>query len=98
MREPYSWSADLKRLLYERNDTLVKIVVSDNGETKECGIDDPPFAREFDDGFGGAEGYPFTAWGERYVYFPVCYDGAESIGFAPRNPEMLASEHQGGGC
>lgn len=33
--------------------------------------------REFDDGFGGSEGEPFTAWGEKYVYFPVVYDGSE---------------------
>lgn len=97
MRKPYSWSADLKRLLAEQNDTLVKIVVDDSGETKECGINDPPFAKEFDDGFGGTNGCYFTAWGERYVYFPVCYDGAESIGFVPRNPELRASEHWGGG-
>jgi len=53
--------------------------------------------REFDFGYGGVEGEPFTAWGPRYVYFPVCYDGAESVGFAPRNPCDEATGHWGGG-
>lgn len=52
--------------------------------------------REFDDGFGGSEGEPFTAWGEKYVYFPVVYDGAEWVGFAPRNPCDEKCSHFGG--
>lgn len=52
---------------------------------------------EFDDGWGGTQGAPFTAWGERYVYFPIQYDGAEWVGSAPRNPCDEKTEHQGGG-
>jgi hypothetical protein len=52
---------------------------------------------EFDDGWGGAEGAPFTAWGDKYVYFPICYDGSEWVGCAPRNPCNEAMSHQGGG-
>ena len=51
---------------------------------------------EFDDGFGGSEGKPFTAWSYDYVYFPVVYDGAEWVGRAPRNPCPEATEHMGG--
>ena len=52
--------------------------------------------REFDDGYGGSEGEPFTAWGEKYVYFPVVYDGSEWVGFAPRNPCDEKCSHVGG--
>lgn len=51
---------------------------------------------EFDDGYGGANGCSFTAWGKDYVYFPICYDGAEWVGYAPRNPCDIKMDHQGG--
>ena len=53
--------------------------------------------REFDSGYGGTEGAYFTAWGDKYVYFPICYDGAEWVGTAPRNPCDKKMAHQGGG-
>lgn len=36
--------------------------------------------------YGWTEGGPFTAWGEKYVYFPLSYEGSESVGHAPRDP------------
>lgn len=50
----------------------------------------------FDSSFGGHCGQEFTAWGEKYVYFPIVYDGAEWVGYAPRNPCDIKMEHQGG--
>jgi hypothetical protein len=52
---------------------------------------------EFDSGCGGINGSRFTAWTNNYVYFPISYDGAERCGSAPRNPNGVALEHQGGG-
>lgn len=52
---------------------------------------------EFDAGFGGIEGKPFTAWSANYVYFPVSYDGMEWVGAVPRNPNGQPSGHFGGG-
>ena len=52
---------------------------------------------EFDNGFGGEEGLPFTAWSENFVYFPVMYDGSEWVGVVPRNPCDIKVEHMGGG-
>ena len=52
---------------------------------------------KFDDGYGSTEGDKFTAWGKNWVYFPICYDGQEWVGHAPRNPCETAMEHQGGG-
>lgn len=71
-----------------------------NGEKFEdliITIDDGELDREFDDGYGREEGAPFTAWSERLVYFPICYDGSEWIGCAPRNPCDIKLRHQGGG-
>ena len=61
-----------------------------------CTLSDEDFDRNFDDGYGGPEGSAFTAWTENRVYFPVCYDGAEFVGSAPRNPCDEATDHQGG--
>ena len=51
----------------------------------------------FDSGYGGAKGAPFTVWTERSVYFPIQYDGAEWVGRVSRNPDGVATPHQGGG-
>jgi len=50
----------------------------------------------FDGGFGTSEGPEFTAWTATRVYFPVVYDGAESVGSAPRNPCDEVCSHVGG--
>lgn len=51
---------------------------------------------EFDDGYGGSEGQDFLVWTKEHVYFPVVYDGAESVGSAPRNPQTQGQPHVGG--
>lgn len=52
--------------------------------------------RPFDDGAGGHEGAAFTAWGERYVYFPAVYGGIEWVESVPRYPCNEATGHVGG--
>ena len=51
----------------------------------------------FDNGFGGEEGCPFTLWTRKRVYFPVCYDGSESVASVPRDPCDKVTYHIGGG-
>lgn len=51
--------------------------------------------QQFDDGYGGSEGIPFTAWSETRVYFPVVYDGKEWVGSLPRNPSDEVTYYQG---
>lgn len=74
-------------------------------EREEAGDESPTVAiapanlaldREFDNGYGGAEGMPFTLWTEERVYFPVVYDGAEWVASVPRNPCDEATDHVGG--
>ena len=55
------------------------------------------FDKEFDGGFGGAEGEPFTVWTNKFVYFPTCYDGAEWVSKVRRNPFKDSTTHVGGG-
>lgn len=50
----------------------------------------------FDDGFGEAEGKPFTLWTKQRVYFPTEYDGSESVRSVPREPCDEATSHCGG--
>lgn len=79
---------------------MLKGVMQEDGEDFEkrtCTMDEAGLKKEFDDGYGGTEGEAFTAWGEKWVYFPLCYDGAEWVGHAPRDPCDTVMEHQGGG-
>jgi hypothetical protein len=61
-----------------------------------CTLSEEGMDVESDNGFGVSEGKPFTAWDKTYVYFPVCYDGAEWAGRVPRDPCDIATTHQGG--
>lgn len=61
-----------------------------------CTLTEDELLLEFNDGYGNYEGKPFTAWSEKYVYFPVGYDGAAWAGRAPRNPCDEETKHQGG--
>jgi hypothetical protein len=58
-------------------------------------LSDKELDAEFNNGFGGSEGKPFTLWTENRVYFPVVYDGAEWVGSVPRNPSHEATSHVG---
>jgi len=60
-----------------------------------CTLSEEEMDREFDRGYGLPQGTPFTAWTKTRVLFPVCYDGAEWVGSAPRNPSDEVTEHQG---
>jgi hypothetical protein len=60
-------------------------------------LSDAEVDRQFDDGWGGAQGAAFTAWTEKHVYFPAYYDGSEWCASVPRNPNRTATSHVGGG-
>ena len=60
-------------------------------------MDDSAMDRQFNDDYGATQGCAFTVWTRDYVYFPLCYDGAEWAGSVRRNPGAFATEHQGGG-
>jgi hypothetical protein len=103
-----NWRQELNELLWKHNDPLVTLVIQydpalEDGdlygvsEPTSVDINHPTFAREFDESFDVVEGCRFTAWGEKYVYFPASYDGREWIAFVPRHPAMVATEHVGGG-
>ena len=81
------WAKKLKEEFEARGDDYSKMVTT---------LSEEELNREFYDGFGLIEGSEFTAWGEKYVYFPVVYDGAEKVGSAPRNPCDEATGHVGG--
>jgi hypothetical protein len=86
-RNMTTWRKELTEAFAEAGEDISKMV---------CTLDDAGLDKEFYPGFGGSEGPAFTAWGEKYVYFPVVYDGSEWVGKAPRNPCDEATEHVGG--
>lgn len=83
-----TWQEMLKEEFERRGDDFSQII---------CTLTEEERLVEFNDSFGSEEGKPFTAWGEHYVYFPVCYDGSEWVGSAPRNPCDIVTKHHGGG-
>ena len=91
-----SWAKMLRDKLEDKNDSLVQLCIKFNGVDTFVPLDHYGFCAKFDGSFGCPEGCHFTAWGERYVYFPVTYDGSEWIEAVPRNPELIATNHLGG--
>lgn len=80
-----------KELEYEMTDK------KDLGPIIHYAPNESVFDVEFDDSYGGKEGEYVLAWTTTRVYFPVTYDGSESIGSAPRNPQSEGQVHVGGG-
>ena len=79
---------------------LIQEEMKQQGETfedvVECTLNDKELVVEFDSGYGGSEGAPFTLWTTHRVYFPVVYDGAEWVGSVSRNPDGKPTYHLGG--
>jgi len=67
------------------------------GDVVFCTLSDSKLDIVFNDGYGECEGLPFTLWTTKHVYFPVCYDGSESVDCVSRNPNWEAKRHVGGG-
>lgn len=84
-----NWKEMLENAMEERGEVLSDLVSNTLTEDE--------MNRKFDSGYGGTEGVPFTAWTERTVYFPICYDGAEWVGSVSRHPDGKPTQHQGGG-
>ena len=63
----------------------------------ECTLSEEQLVKNFDGGYGGTEGEPFTVWTANRVYFPICYDGAEWVESVSRNPDGNPTRHFGGG-
>ena len=80
--------------------SLITYAMSKNGDSFDSVVSNTMTDGEmdvvFNSGYGCPEGIPFTLWTERYVYFPVVYDGREWVGCVARNPDGKATGHQGG--
>ena len=80
--------------------TMISSVMEGNKESFDdvvsCTLTEEELDAEFDTGFGGSNGEPFTVWTKDWVYFPVVYDGSEWCGCVPRNPNGKATSHIGG--
>lgn len=81
-----TWRSLISDALEEAGETWADVV--------SCTLDEAGLDRVFDSGFGSPEGQPFTLWTTRRVYFPLEYDGAESVGSASRDPDGKPTHHQ----
>jgi hypothetical protein len=84
-----NWKEMIKNEMNKNGDSFENVV--SNTMTKQ------EMNEEFDNEYGGTEGNPFTLWTKEFVYFPICYDGAEWVGSVSRNPNGRPTEHKGGG-
>lgn len=76
-----TWAELIAEELANRGETMADVEFST--------LSAEEMAVEFDNGFGGVEGKPFTVWTKRFVLFPVVYDGSESVGSVARHPWSL---------
>lgn len=77
--------ADLTTWIEEINDTF-RYTKDTWDDVEHCTLTDAELIRQFDPGYGGAEGTAFTIWTKERVYFPTEYDGAEGVGWVNRHP------------
>jgi hypothetical protein len=61
-----------------------------------CTLSKSELRKKFDaDSHGVEKGKPFTAWSEKWVYFPITWGGAEHVERVPRHPCDKATKHIG---
>ena len=102
MSDEITWREEITREMKRRGDDwkhMVYLTASANPNNDDPLEDDTPpsIDRTFDSGYGGTRGDHVTVWTTRFVYFPVCYDGAEWVGSVHRDPVQVANAHVGGG-
>lgn len=78
---------------WRRQITMEMKEYGDSWENVEAWAGADSFDLEFDCGYGGKRGQPFTVWTKDRVYFPHAYDGAETCLSVSRNPDGKATEH-----
>lgn len=94
-----TWRQLIEEAMAGHGETWADVIAEAWGDDADSYTDEPCAAsadRVFDAGFGRPQGGSFCVWTARHVYFPVCYDGAESAGSAPRDPGGAPVCHVGG--
>ena len=87
-KEWTTWRELLERRMQGNGETLADLI--------HITIPAEELDRRFDRNYGRPYGSPFTVWSRHFVYFPLEYDGYESVGCAPRDPCDISCKHQGG--
>lgn len=80
-----TWKKQLEKAMAKHGETI-RDIEANTMNRKEMN-------EEFYNGYGGAEGIPFTVWTAKSVYFPVEYDGAEWVGRVARHPDGQPTKH-----
>ena len=97
-----SWQSMVERVMDRNGESMADIVGwtvgNDSWDQSVSGEFQPlpnEFHREFYPDYGEPEGTPFRIWTARYVYFPLSYDGQESVDAIPRHPTPDTPVHYG---
>ena len=90
---PYLYGNSWRKLIQSEMDDVSESF----SDVVKCTLTEEELDADFDAGFGGTKGKPFTLWTHFRVYFPVVYDGAEWVSSVPRTPCDKVTEHVGGG-
>ena len=95
MADNTTWAKLLKAAAENDGEDFAGLVIAIEPD-RRCGEHDGDLMHvEFYASFGGVYGAPrFTAWGAKWVYFPLGSEGVPSVGRAPRNPCDIAMAPQ----
>ena len=92
-----TWLEELKTLAQSRGFTLKDILAWNVGGVIYKTMPRKMLDEKFNDGYGGSEGTPFYAYTDKWVIFPVVYDGMEWLAAIPRDPmQGYGPTHHGG--
>lgn len=104
----YNLRKALEERIAKRGETLEAIVVGQHDRhrydaptnadeniilTPEAGL--AKIDQDYDNGYGGADCYPFYAWTDKSIYFVGEYDGATGIDRVPRHPQACKPQFSG---
>ena len=84
-----TWKEQIEKAMQNSGESFADVI--------SCTLSEEELNVEFNDGFGYAEGKPFTLWTKDRVYFPTCFNGAEWAASVPRNPNGIPTPHVGEG-
>jgi len=86
---------DVEPITWRRRLVEARATAQDETPVLAVAPDEATLDIEFTAGYGAEKGPAVLVWSERFVYFPVCYDGAQWLGSAPRDPVSQAQPHVG---
>lgn len=73
-----SWKELIERQMESSGESFSDIIY--------CTLSIEELSETFECDYGCENGKPFFAWTEKYIYFPLAYDGYQFVRHVPRSP------------